>query len=141
VTPETPESRLARLEERQASTNRIVETFGPTGRQVVEATADIKAMREAWASFQVERERERREFRDWVVEIKRALEGEVLACAQANGQLRELWEAEREDRDEERRADKKDRKTFMRNLTLAFVAGMFTVIGVVVAALLQNGGL
>jgi gamma-glutamyl:cysteine ligase YbdK (ATP-grasp superfamily) len=142
--------RLARVEERQRATDRTVDTFAPTGRQVAAMTATVNGLHEDLAEFKADRERQRREWVEMLHSVERKLEAEILACANANTELRKLLDeeahqrskqrlADQQVREDERKVETKDRRQFFQRLAGVSVGGLFSIAGVIVAKLMGVG--
>ena len=125
MSPDTTESRLARLDERLAGLfNRleaISEAYAPTNRLIIETARglsevekDLEELKHAFNSQMDKR-----------AEIVRDLESRILMCAQGVGDLEGRWRREREEQEERIRQERLTRNRWI----VGLVCGFFCAFG------------
>lgn len=121
VSPDTPETRIARLDERVASLHNrleaISEAYAPTNRLIIETARGLTEVEKDLAelkhefSDQIERRRE----------IVRDLETKLLTCASGVGDLEKRWRQEQEAQAERIRQERQTRNRWIIGLAAGFL--------------------
>lgn len=121
MSPDTPETRIARLDERVTGLlNRleaISEAYAPTNRLIIETARglsevekDLEELKHAFNSQMDKR-----------AEIVRDLESRILTCAQGVGDLEGRWRREREEQEERIRQERLTRNRWIVGLVCGFL--------------------